>query len=269
MYMLTVSAAETRKDLSKKERFMSSSSSKKLNRYDATPLYAQLHDIIRAKISSGEWAPDSMIPSENELGRIYGVSRMTIRNVITQFVNEGILYRIQGKGTFVSAPKLEISGLHYTGIRSQLEEMGHSVTTKLLSNEKISADEALAGKLQIAAGDEVYAIRRIRAANGINISYHESYVPVKLCPGLNEKALEEEQLCKIISDDYMLTRSRVRETLESFIADNEKAEYLNVYPGFPLILLEDKIFSKDNVLFEYTRVYFRGDKVKIRIEYKE
>jgi GntR family transcriptional regulator len=158
MYMLTVSAAETRKDLSKKERFMSSSSSKKLNRYDATPLYAQLHDIIRAKISSGEWAPDSMIPSENELGRIYGVSRMTIRNLITQFVNEGILYRIQGKGTFVSAPKLEISGLHYTGIRSQLEEMGHSVTTKLLSNEKISADEALAGKLQIAAGDEVYAI---------------------------------------------------------------------------------------------------------------
>ena len=248
---------------------MASTSAKKLNRNGATPLYAQLHNSIRGKISSGEWAPDSMIPSENELSRLYGVSRMTIRSVITQFVNEGVLYRIQGKGTFGSAPKLEISGLHYTCIRSQLEEMGHSVKTKLLSCEKIPADELLSSKRLTAPGDEVYAIRRIRMANDVHISYHESYVPVKLCPDLDTKALEEEQLCKIISNDYLLTRSRVTETLESFIADNETANYLNVYPGFPLLLLEDKIYSTDNLLFEYTRVYFRGDKVKIRIEYRE
>ena len=248
---------------------MAPASPQKLNRNGATPLYAQLHDIIRGKIISGEWTPDSMIPSENELSRVYGVSRMTIRSVITQFVSEGFLYRIQGKGTFVSAPKLEISGLHYTGIRSQLEEMGQSVSTTLLSCCRIPASGYLASKLQIPAGEEVYAIRRIRTANGIKISYHESYVPVRLCPDLDKKALEEEQLCKIISDDYLLTRSRVTETLESFTADNEKAKYLNVRPGFPLILLEDKIYSTENILFEYTQVYFRGDKVKIRIEYHD
>ncbi len=248
---------------------MTPSSPQKLNRNGATPLYAQLHDIIRGKIISGEWTPDGMIPSENELSRVYGVSRMTIRSVITQFVSEGFLYRIQGKGTFVSAPKLEISGLHYTGIRSQLEEMGQSVSTKLLSCGRIPANSHLAANLQIPVGREVYAIRRIRTANGVNISYHESYVPVHLCPGLEEKPLEEEQLCKIISDDYLLTRNRVTETLESFTADNEKAKYLDVRPGFPLILLEDKIYSTDNLLFEYTQVYFRGDKVKIRIEYNE
>ena len=245
------------------------SESEKLNRYNATPLYTQLSNIIRSKISSGELTPGTMIPSENELGKVYGVSRMTIRSVITQLVSEGLLYRAQGKGTFVSTPKLEISGLHYTGIRSQLEEMGHSVATRLLTNEVIAADELLAAKLQISPGEQVYAIQRLRTASGVNISYHKSYVPVRLCPGLNEKALEEEQLCKIISDDYLLTRSRVQETLESYIADDEKAEYLDVNPGFPLILLEDKIYSKDDILFEYTQVYFRGDKVKIRIEYKE
>ena len=248
---------------------MASASSEKLDRNNATPLYAQLKKIIREKISSGEWSADSMIPSENELSRVYGVSRMTIRNVITQFVNEGILYRIQGKGTFVSSPKLEISGLHYTGIRSQLEEKGHSVTTRLLSCDVIRATEKLADRLQTAPGEELYKIRRIRATNGVNISYHESYIPVRLCPGLNEKPLEEKQLCSIISNDYLLTRARVEETLESYIADSEKAEFLNIYPGFPLILLEDRIFSSDDVLFEYTLVYFRGDKVKIRIEYNE
>ena len=248
---------------------MATRTSGKLNRFDATPLYAQLHGIIREKISSGEWGPDNMIPSENELSRVYGVSRMTIRNVITQFVNEGILYRIQGKGTFVTSPKLEISGLHYTGIRSQLEEKGHSVTTKLLSCDVIRANEKQAERLQTAPGEEIYKIRRVRAANGVNISYHESYIPVRLCPGLNEKPLEEQQLCSIISNDYLLNRARVEETLESFIADGEKAECLNIYPGFPLILLEDRIYSSDGVLFEYTLVYFRGDKVKIRIEYNE
>lgn len=245
------------------------SDSKKLNRYDSTPLYAQLHTIIRNNISSGTWAPDNMIPSENELSRLYGVSRMTVRNVITQFVNEGLMYRIQGKGTFVSSPKIEISGLHYTGIRSQLEEMGHSVTTSLLSCDIIRSDERIASKLMITPGEEVYCVKRIRTTNGVNISYHESYVPVRLCPDLEKKPLIDEQLCTIISNDYLLSRSRVEETLESFTADEEKADYLNIYPGFPLILLEDKIYSPDNVLFEYTRVYFRGDKVKIRIEYNE
>ncbi len=240
----------------------------KLNRYDATPLYAQLKSIIREKISSGEWAPNSMIPSENELSQIYGVSRMTVRNVITQFVSEGILYRIQGKGTFVNESKLEISGLHYVGIRSQLEEMGHSVSTELLSCEKTLPDERLAKKLQINPGEEIFAIRRIRGANGVNISYHESFVPVKLCPDLDQKDLENEQLCTTISSNYLLSRNRVIETLESYNADKEKARYLKVKTGFPLILLQDQIFSADNTVFEYTRVYFRGDKVKIRIEYQ-
>ena len=177
------------------------------------------------------------------------------------------MYRIQGKGTFISSPKLEISGLHYTGIRSQLEEMGHSVTTKLLSCDIIRANEKLADRLKTTLSDEIYKIRRVRAANGLNISYHESYVPVRLCPGLNEKPLEDEQLCSIISNDYLLNRVRVEESLESYIADSEKADYLNIYPGFPLILLEDRIYSSDNLLFEYTLVYFRGDKIKIKIEY--
>ena len=239
----------------------------KLNRYDATPLYAQLRSIFREKISSGEWAPNTMIPSENELSRIYGISRMTVRNVITQFVTEGMLYRIQGKGTFVNDTKLEISSLQYVGIRSQLEEMGQSVTTRLITCGIIHADEYLARKLNIRAGDELYRLKRVRSVNGRPISYHKSFVPVGLCPDLDKKDLEGEQLCAIMSNDYLLTRSRVIETLESYTASTSKAKHLDVEPGFPLILLQDQIYSKDNTLFEYTRVYFRGDRVKIRIQY--
>ena len=240
-----------------------------LNRADSTPLGTQLRNIIREKIRSGEWAPDTMIPSENKLSEMYGVSRMTVRGVITQFVSQGFLYRIQGKGTFVSDTKFEISGLQYSGLRKQLEEQGHSVSTELISCEKMQADEYIAEKLHIRAGDEIYRICRVRAANGVNLSYHESFVPVALCPNLEQKDLQNEQLCKIMNTDYLLQRGRVVETLESFTADRSKAGYLNVKPGFPLILLQDQLFTQDNIVYEFSSVYFRGDKMKIRIEYHD
>ena len=240
-----------------------------LKRRDATPLYKQLTIIIREKISSGEWAPDTMIPSENELSKMYGISRMTVRNVVTQFVSEGYLYRIQGKGTFVSDSKLELSSFQYGGLREQLEERGQTVETKLLSCDIVPADAYLAKKMQVALNTDLFRIKRVRSINNVNISYHESYVPVKLCPDLNTKKLAEDQLCHILNDDYLLTRSRMVETIESYIADSTKAEYLGIYPGFPLILLQDQIYSADNEIFEYTRVYFRGDKIKLKLSFNE
>ncbi len=238
-----------------------------LNRFDPTPLYMQLKNIIRDKISSGEWPVNSIIPSENELSKTYGISRMTVRSVITQFVNEGVLYRIQGKGTFVSEAKIEISSLHYIGIREQLEVQGREVSTRLISCTHMPANDFLSQKMGVPLGEELFKIKRVRATNGSSISYHKSYVPVALCPDLDQKDLQGEQLCKIMSSDYLLQRSRVVETMESYIADTTKAGYLEVFPGFPLILLEDQLYTADNTLYEYTRVYFRGDKIKVRIEY--
>lgn len=89
-----------------------------LNRSDSIPLHAQLKTIIQEKISTSEWAPDTMIPSEIELSKTYGISRSTVRTVLTQFVFENVLYRIQGKGTFVNGAKYEISSTHYMSIHA-------------------------------------------------------------------------------------------------------------------------------------------------------
>jgi len=104
-----------------------------LNRADSVPLGTQLKSIIREKISTGAWAPNTMIPSENRLSEMYGISRKTARNVISQFVSQGFLYRIPGKGTFVCETKYEINSLQYAGLRGQLEAQGHNVTTRLIS----------------------------------------------------------------------------------------------------------------------------------------
>ncbi|MFO8074735.1 MAG: GntR family transcriptional regulator [Egibacteraceae bacterium] len=118
-----------------------------LDRDAATPLYVQLTDILRDEIERGLWMPDRKIPSENELHRTYGISRMTARQVIAQLVNEGLLYRVQGKGTFVAPNKISTRSPAYAGIREQLEELGYATKTMLLNMEEVAADRAVAKKL--------------------------------------------------------------------------------------------------------------------------
>jgi GntR family transcriptional regulator len=238
-----------------------------LNRYSAEPLYVQLKNIIEERIESGEWKPNSMIPSENELSSMYKISRMTARSVITQLVNEGMLYRIHGKGTFVCQEKIVMSALTYQGIRSQLEEKGYMVETQLLNVNRIKCNALVAQKLSLEQGAMVYDIQRKRSADGIPISYHRSFVPIRLCKNLEKFDLQNEQLCEILSKHYGLIRSRVTETLETYLADAEKAKILEVKRAFPLILLQNRIAGATGLTFEYSRIYFRGDKITIRLEY--
>jgi GntR family transcriptional regulator len=91
-----------------------------LDRNSPLPLHAQLEEIIKAGIENEEWPFESVIPSENELSKMYGISRMTVRSVITRLVHEGLLYSVPGKGTFVSEPKIVSRPLSQMGIREQL-----------------------------------------------------------------------------------------------------------------------------------------------------
>jgi GntR family transcriptional regulator len=233
------------------------------------PLYVQLEEIIREKIDSKEWTPLNSIPSENELSRIYGLSRMTVRSVITQLVNEGLLYRVPGKGTFVSEPKITTQSLSYIGIREQLEKMGYEISTKVISMEKSEASRQIADILSLKYKEEVYVLQRVRFLKGEPLSLHISYIPVGLCSDLETKNLEDEQLCVILKNDYGLARGRVEETLESYPAAASEARLLNVKPGYPLLLLQDIIFSRNGSPFEYSKVMFRGDKIKLKFEFEQ
>ena len=238
-----------------------------LQRSNPKPLYQQLEEIIRTKIANEEWKPGTAIPSENELSKIYGLSRMTVRSAITQFVKRGALYRVQGKGTFVSEPKIATQPLTYAGVREQLEKMGYEITTKLLRSEIITVDREVAVRLGLGEHSKVYAIERLRLIKNDPLSLHISYIPVKFAVGLEERNLESEQMCVILQKYYNLVRGRVYETLESSLPTVREAELLGISRGFPLLLLKDTIYTQNDVPFEYSKVLFRGDKIKLVFEF--
>ena len=238
-----------------------------LERQNPKPLYAQLQDIVREKIEGEDWQPHNIIPSENELSKMYGVSRMTARSVVSHFVREGLLYRVPGKGTFVSEPKITTTSLLYMGIREQLERMGYQTNTKLIEAEKVSCPESILKKMYLPKESEAYKIVRLRYIKDEPLSIHTSYIPTIYGNNLEGKDLEGEQLCVILDKEYGLKRGKVIETLESTLASDREADLLSVKSGYPLLLLQDIIYNTEGKPFEYTEVLFRGDKIKISFRY--
>jgi GntR family transcriptional regulator len=240
---------------------------RKLDKHAAKPLYAQLDAILREAIFTKQYAETGMMPSETELAATYGVSRMTARAVVTQLVNEGLVKRIQGKGTYVIQPKVAAQSPAYVGVREQLESMGYHVTTELVDFKLVTADQVQAKALGVPLAEPLFFAKRIRKADHEPISLHLSFVPKALAPTLAPYELENEQLCVIMERSFALRAAKVTETLESVEASQKDAEQLGVTKGFPLLLLQDIHSTGDGKIFEYTQVYFRGDKVKLTFEF--
>jgi GntR family transcriptional regulator len=239
-----------------------------LQRDSAVPLYAQLEEILRGKIASGEWKPNQQIPSENELNKMYGLSRMTARGVLTKLVNDGLLFRVPGKGTYVAQPKISTVSPAYRGVREQLEAMGYETSTKLLGIELDRPTTRVREQLQLPEGEKVYAIHRVRSVQGEPISLHHSFVPARLARGLADHDVVSEQLCVVLEKEFDLPMRYVQEHLEAIPVSATESRHLGMRPGDPVLLLEDRIADATRTPFEYSRIVFRGDKVRLRFDYE-
>jgi GntR family transcriptional regulator len=240
----------------------------RLDRSGSIPLYVQLAAVLREQIQRGDFKPDEKIPSENELNRIYGISRMTIRQVLAQLVNDDLLFRVQGKGTFVGHPKIAAHAPAYTGIREQLERIGFT-TIRVLSSQIVPADAAVAEHLKITPADPVHQLRSIRTIGNEPISLDTSFVPALLAPGLNTDDLANRQLCVVLADEFGLRMSRVNESLESTMPTAGEAKLLRIRRTRPLLLLRQEICDPAGHGFEYSRILFRGDKIRLEFHYDQ
>lgn len=245
-----------------------SSTDKTLDRSSAIPLYQQLGEILRSRIEAGEWEPNTKIPSEHELNREYGLSRMTVRQVLTSLVNEGLLFRVQGKGTYVAPGKISTKSPAYTGMRQQLEDAGYKTSTELVEATLEKADRHSAGHLNITAGDDIVSITRLRRVEDEPVSLHISHVPLALAPSLLNEDPVSEQLCVILDREYGLVMSHVEETLESTRASRWEGELLSINLGEPLLLLRQQVSTPAGTPFEYTRILLRGDRIRLSYSYE-
>jgi GntR family transcriptional regulator len=239
-----------------------------LERDSVVPLYQQLEEILYAKIVSGEWAPHQRIPSENELNRMFGLSRMTVRGVLNKLTSDGLLVRVPGKGTFVAPTKISAVSPAYRGVREQMESLGYATTTHLLSLDLTTPSVSVRDRLKLDSADQVYAIVRLRSVEDAPISLHRSFVPARLAPNLDTHDVVNEQLCVVLKEHYNLPMAKVQEHLEAVAADSVDARHLGLRRGQPVLRLNDVISNAEGTPFEYSTIVFRGDKLRLRFDYE-
>ena len=138
----------------------------RINRHSKLPLYHQLYEILRGSILSGHWQPGDMLPPESELIAQYEVSRTTVRQVLDMLVNEGLIYRQRGRGTFVAHPTVEQSLVRIISFTDDMRQRGCMPGTQVLFSGLVPAPAEIAEKLEIEEGAELARLDRLRLADG-------------------------------------------------------------------------------------------------------
>lgn len=239
-----------------------------LDRDSAVPLYTQIESVLRGYLRMGDWASGKRIPSEAALQKDFGVSRMTVRGVLNVLADEGLLHRVPGKGTFVSADKITAHSPAYQGIREQLEARGLKTETELIEFSLAAPDQVVRTAFNMEMGSQAYRIIRRRLVEGKAVTLHESWVHADLAPGLDTHNVVERQLCEVLSTEYSLDARRTDETLEIVTATAEEAALLGCEPDSPLLLLKDVLTDAEGRVFEITKLLMRGDRMKLQFQFE-
>jgi len=235
---------------------------KKINKYIPIPAYYQLKEIIREKIESEELKTGEKVTSENKLSELYQISRMTVRQAIKELVEEGLLYREKGKGTFVARPKLKRDLSELTSLTEEMKQSGYRVRTKVLEMKVISASKKVAHRLEIALGEKVIKIDRLRLVNAQPFFLETSFLLLEICPGLIKDNLNDNSLYSLLEGKYKLILDKAIISIEAGSANDYQSTMLKIKKDVPVLLVEQITYLKNNRPIQFLEAVSRSDKYK-------
>lgn len=226
------------------------------------PLYHQIQHLIRHRIHSAVYPPGTQIPSEHDLCRELGVSRVTLREALRELVRERLLVKVQGKGTFVSSsPPKRLTPVRYSGFLEELQDRVRRLRVTDVEVLRTPATAELKTTLQLSPDTtEVTLIRRVRHLDDEPFSYTLNYLPTELGARIRPKDLQATPLLKILQEDLKVAIVRARETLEAAPADPETARRLGVPVLYPVLHTTRVMYTTGDRPFELVDIYYRADK---------
>jgi GntR family transcriptional regulator len=230
------------------------------------PLYHQLKNILMTGIESGEWQPDQQIPTEEDLSKRFGISKITVRQALRELAGLGYVRREQGRGTFVSRPKLSQGPRELTGFTEEMRRHNLTAHSRVLHQSIQEADEVTAAALQIAIGDPVFVLTRLRLANDEPMGVQTSHIPAALVPGLIDERLETGSLYEILQAHYGLRPAKARETHFALLTPPEHAVLLGIAAGAPALGAERIAYLPGGAPFEFVQSIMRGDRYRIVLD---
>lgn len=233
-----------------------------LDKTSFTPMYFQIQEQLLKMIQQGRLRAGDPLPSEEELSRICGVSRMTSRQALQVLKSQGFASRHKGQGSFVSQPRVEKDITHLCGFTAEMRALGIKATSRVLEANMSPAPPEVALQFGIAENAPIYRLVRLRLADELPIAIEEIRLPQERFPGVEKLDFSRLSLYQTLRERYGIRVSRADEILEARSATRREAELLEVHARASLLVMSRTLWSTDGLPVETAHSVYRGDRYR-------
>lgn len=226
------------------------------------PLYMTVSADIRKKIRNGTLPYGQKLPSERELAVMYGVDRKTLRKAVSSLIDEGLLVRLQGKGTYIAQHAITYRIETLDNLAQTMADSGITPSTRLLFKERRAAGTKYARLLKIDKDDEVLRVVRLRLGDGEPLALQDTFVPLKLIPQLLQVDFEMYSLYSLFKDQGF-SIGRIEESFSFVRITDPEARVLKMEEEALAFVTEDLTFDRAGAALEYTKSIINNEKLSV------
>jgi GntR family transcriptional regulator len=223
------------------------------------PLYSRVETVLAGEIADGDLKIGDQLPTEDSLITRFGVSRITVRRAIQNLVSRGLVEIRRGRGTFVATPKITQELTELSGFVEDMHAVGRKPTARVLGKEIVTADAAVASQLALTKGERVIRIHRVRLADGIPLSFDETFLPLDIGKKIITNDLRVEPIFSLLERKYGVPLIEAEYKLDAVAAEAEVALALKVKQQSPIFRIERTSYSTGGRPVDYERLHYRGD----------
>ncbi|MEX2783869.1 GntR family transcriptional regulator [Streptococcus sp. H49] len=228
------------------------------------PAYIKIHDAIKKDIDRGVWKIGERLPSERDLADHFQVSRMTLRQAITLLVDEGLLERRVGSGTYIASHRVQEKMRGTTSFTEIVRSQGKIPSSKLISYQKQLATETEIQQLQLKPSDYVIRMERVRFADKVPLVFEVAAIPEKLIRHFERTAVTEHFFQTLQDHGHEIGKSQ--QTIYAKTANERVANYLGILKGHAILALTQVSYFTDGTPFEFVRSEYVGDRFEFYLE---
>jgi GntR family transcriptional regulator len=208
--------------------------------------------------------PGAALPSERELAERYGLARMTVRNEVERLTAEGLVYRLHGRGTFVAEPRVAQAGA-FSSFTEDMVARGLKPGSTVRSSEIVEADGFLAASLELAPGDRVFRLERVRTADGRPMAIEQAFLPLERFAGIEEVDFAEASLFDVLGRRFGIALKTAQQRVLAVKIEGDEAPLLGVPESEPGLQFHTVARDGDGVPVYYAVSLYRGDTYEIEL----
>ena len=228
------------------------------------PAYIQIHDHIKKEIDEGKWEIGQRLPSERDLSDQFQVSRMTLRQAITLLVEEGVLERRVGSGTYVASNRVQEKMRGTTSFTEIIKSQGKDPSSKLISYRRTLPNKKEADQLGIPVSETIIRMERVRFADQVPVVYEVATIPEKFIKSFKKEEVTSHFFQTLEDHGYRIGKSQ--QTIYARLANDKIASYLSIPKGHPILALTQVSYLDDGTAFEYVKSQYVGDRFEFYLE---